>query len=166
MAADETAERFRTAYGRDLHTWIAYSLSQVQELEAELFAYFVLAADEPPQRARVLTAALFRDGARLGPLTGGLGDRVVGPELAHRFTWLLGEREWLVHRSGIEGRAAAPGSEHSLMLLARLERIATEADGLRTHFVRETEGHLARAGMSEQEIGRRSEEVGTLWLAA
>lgn len=169
MTTQDRNDLFRSAVVQDVQVWIADSLLQLQACEAAVFAYFVLAENDPPEQAGRQAAILFdrREPRSLNQLLGGLHNRgISNEELEDRFTWLIEERHWLVHRSGYESQSALPLSERTLSLLARLERISSEAHALKIQFDHLVKQHLANNGLSAHEIDQKTDEAASLWLAA
>lgn len=133
-----------------------YTLRQVQELESALFTFFVLAAQQPVQKAARRAAELLDAGG------GTFECNLVDSGLLARLQGIAAQREWVqhpLHRSRQDPESLKP-------VLQRLETIYDEVRTSRRRVEELVKEHLAGAGMSMQEIERRTDETAKLWLAA
>jgi hypothetical protein len=146
-----------SAYGT-VRAITRYSRERVQALEAALFSYLVLAGHETSQEA--------------ASHAGGLLQRFAGrsaanmpfePALTARLRKLAAECEWLENQPPLPPYAS-PGSFTSRV--DRLEAIHAEAKALQAAVDQLIQQHLARSGMSAQEIEQKAAETARLWLAA
>lgn len=168
MTVRERGELLRRSAVQDVQTWISHALTEVQALEAAFFSYLVLTRNQPPEHAGALAAAA------LGDREPGMGSESAGPdafglpgaELEERWSRLSGERQWLVHRSGIEGQDALSHHERIDALRGRLARIADDAAAVKAQMEEIIRRHLSRTGLSKQEIDAKTGETKQLWLAA
>ncbi len=132
-----------------------YTLRQVRELEAALFAFFVLARHESTQQAARHVAALLDAGMECRC---GLGD----PELLARLRGIAAEREWVEHPT-----AGSEQDREALQpVLQRLESIYDEVRAIRERVEQLLSEQLADAGLSSDEIERRTGETARRWFAA
>jgi hypothetical protein len=159
----EEREQFlrRCAEG-SARTWHQFALERVQALEAALFTRSVVTAPIPCVRDSASSAtqpfnALIR-------LVGEIDPGAPLPRtLYRRLTHLADECRWAAEH-GEQGTAGTPAER--LAHIERLERIGREAEAVKAEVDRLTQQHLARSGMSAQEIERKTEETAKLWLAA
>ena len=143
--------------------WHEFALTRVQALEAALFTYLSLSpsSSAPGFAGGDVDTRPFR---ALSPLVEELHDRSgLARELQRRLLALRRETEWAAEH-GLEGAVGA--APQRLAHKERLERIGREADALKSALDQLVQEHLARSGMSEQEIERKTEETAKLWLAA
>lgn len=141
--------------------WYRFARERVQALEAALFTRSMVTTD-------VLTA---RDSASsttqpfhaLVRLVGEIDRAQLPKPLYRRLAILAEESRWASQQAeaGIEGTPA-----ERLAHIERLERIGREAEALKGEVDGLVQRHLARSGMSAQEIERTTEETAKLWLAA
>lgn len=158
FAREERDELVRQAAIQDAQNWTASALLRVQELEAALFTYFVLAENCSPEEAGSLG---------IGRMLSSLRSRgLLLKELDERLTFVERERSWLIHRSGLESQAALSAPEKALDLLDRLEALATQASAVKSQIDALVAQHLTADGYSTQEITAKTDETLGLWLAA
>lgn len=165
FTAVERDELVRRATIQDVQNWTANALLQVQELEAALFTYLVLAENRSPQQAGAEAVSLLdpRDVTAPGEVLSTLRGHGL---LLSRLTFVAKERNWLVHRSGVESQAALSAPEAALELLNRLEHLVAEASSLKAQVATLVSQHLSEDGLSNQEIITKADETRDLWLAA
>ena len=169
FTAEERDELVRRASSQDVQTWTAYSLLQVQELEAALFTYLVLAEKRSPEQAgaEAVTLLNYKAPVGLGQVLSSLRSRgLVLDELDQRLTFVSRERNWLVHRSGVETQGALAVPEKAVDLLKRLRHLVEEASALTSQITSLVFQHLSDTGLSNHEIRAREDETRGLWLAA
>jgi nucleotide-binding universal stress UspA family protein len=166
LSAAEREESQRRAWPAMVQELSTYTMNQVQELEAALFSFFVLAGQEPVQKAARHAAALLDaagarrpDGKSVDHPSCELGD----PGLLTRLQEVAAQRGWVQQQP-----VAAPEQDRESLepVLRRLESIYNEARSLREHVEQLVAEHLARAGMSAGEIERKADETAKLWRAA
>jgi hypothetical protein len=142
-----------------------YGEKELRRLEAALFTLLVLAADEPLQKAESHAVALL-DSTHVHTLDALVDEArdedLLEERLAGRIRHLAEEREWLAQSP--TGPYTGPGSLNPVA--DRLDLIYDEARCLRVLVDNLIKNHLARSGLSEQEIERKTEETAKLWLAA
>ena len=168
LTVRERGELLQRSAVQDVETWISHALIEVQRLEAALFSYFVLTRNRPPEQAGALAASLldddgsasisFEDELRVLSLPDG--------EFEVKLSRVVAERAWLVHRSGLETQLARSDREKTAVLLGRLERIMNDAAAIRAQLEEAVQEHLARTGLSKEEIEEKTGEAKELWLAA
>jgi hypothetical protein len=154
-----------SAYG-SVRTMTQYAGEQVQALEAALFSYLVLAGNETSHQAANTAAGLLRHhtpSARPTMLECGNGSAGFDASLAERLRRLASEREWLLSQPPLQPYAGPGSFKH---IVERLHAIYNEARALKAQVDEFIENSLARSGLSEQEIERKTEETARLWLAA
>lgn len=142
-------------------TWHQFALERVQALETALFTRSVVTAPVPRARGAGSSTQPFNALVRL---VGEIGQGAPLPRALHRrLNDLADECRWAAEHGeeGIEGTPA-----ERLAHIERLERIGREAEALKTKVDGLIQQHLARSGMSAQEIERKTEETAKLWLAA
>lgn len=168
MTVRERGELLRRSAVQDVQTWISHALTEVQAVEAAFFSYLVLTRNQPPEHAGALAAAALGDRVP-DVITGSAGPDAFGlpgAELEERWHRLRGERQWLVHRSGIESQDALSNFARMDVLRARLAHIADDAAAVKAQMEEITQHHLSRTGLSKQEIAVKTGETKQLWLAA
>lgn len=142
--------------------WHSFALERVQALEAALFTRSVVTT--PLLRARHSASSAAPPFSALVRLVGELdrGTKLPG-KLYRRLVDLAEECRWAAQQAeeGIDGTPA-----ERLAYIERLERIGREAEAVKGEVDGLIHRHLARSGMSEQEIERTTEETARLWLAA
>lgn len=159
----EEREQFlrRCAEG-SARTWHQFALERVQALEAALFTHGVVTT--PVLRARDSASATTQPFHALVRLVGEIDSGARLPRRLYRRLGAMAEEcRWAAQQAeeGIEGTPA-----ERLAYIERLERIGREAEALKAEVDALIQRHLARSGMSEQEIERKTEETAKLWLAA
>lgn len=163
FAREERDELVRQAAILDAQNWMASALLRVQELEAALFAYLVLAEGRSPEEAGSEAVALLGIGRMLSSLR---SRGLLLKELDERLTFVAKERSWLIHRSGLETEAALSDLPNPLDLLDRLEVLATQASAVKSQIDALVAQHLTADGYSTREITAKTDETLGLWLAA
>lgn len=166
---EERAALIRRVAAEEVQTWTANCLLQAQELEAALFTYLVLAEQRSPKEAGAEAKTLFDCGDQRSARQMLSSLRSKPPlldGLTHRLTVFADERDWLVHRSGIESQAVLAAPEKAADLLDRLEHIAAEASALKSQIEALVAERLSEDGLSNQEIMTKTDETLDLWLAA
>lgn len=159
---EEREQILRDSIVGTFRAWHRFARERVQALEAALFTRSVVTA--PILCARDSASATTRPFHALVRLVREIGGGVQIPEIIHhRLRALAEECRWAAQQAeeGIEGTPA-----ERLAYIERLERIGREAEALKAEVDGLVQQHLARSGMSEQEIERTTEETARLWLAA
>lgn len=134
---------------------VGFTLWQLQELEGVAATYFVLLAQSKPAMGREAGEILVAKakgktfGATIRQLQAA---RLLSPELEQRFLKLVLERNWLVHSSRSDSRAAVHNDSTFGALLFRLDRIAEDALELLREVGDLVDGHVISLGMSRQQI--------------
>jgi hypothetical protein len=159
--AEEREQILRDSIVCTARAWHQFALVRVQALEAALFTFGVVttpaprwgsaSSSTPPFDALVRLVGEIDRGAHL-PAT-----------LSHRLCDLAQECQWAAEH-GEEGAVGMPAER--LAHAARLEQLGREAEALKGEVDGLVQRHLARSGMSAQEIERTTEETARLWLAA
>lgn len=165
MTAEAREALHERAAAGTVQAWISHCLRQIQAVEAAMFSYLVLVRNEAPEQA-AQTAATFlylRPDALAGVLR---ASGISGGEIEGRFRPFGAESRWLVHKSGDDTQTALGSPERALPLAERLQRMATEARALKASVLHLVEQHLARGGLSRQEIEAKTDETAQFWRAA
>jgi len=158
---EEREQFLRRCADGSARTWRQFALERVQALEAALFTRSVVTTPIPRARDAGSSTRPFNALIRLvGEIDGGAP---LPRALRRRLTHLAEECRWAAQQveEGIEGTPA-----ERLAYIERLERIGREAEALKAEVDGLIQRHLARSGMSAQEIERKTEETARLWLAA
>ena len=159
---EEREELLRRSIVGTARAWHEFALERVQALEAALFTRSVVTAPVPCVRdSASCTTQPFSALVRLVGETDG-GARLPA-RLNRRLRELADECRWAAEH-GEEGTQGTPAER--LAHIERLERIGREAEALKGEVDGLVQRHLARSGMSEQEIERTTQETAKLWLAA
>jgi hypothetical protein len=159
---EEREELLRRSIVGSARTWHRFALERVQALEAALFTRSVVTAPVP--RVRNSASPPTQPFHALVRLVGEIDRGVQLPDVLHqRLAKLAEECRWAAQQveDGIEGTPA-----ERLAYIERLERIGREAEALKSQVDGLVQRHLARSGMSAQEIERKTEETAKRWLAA
>lgn len=165
----EREELVRRSALHEVQLWIARALLQIQSLEATPVTYVALAWGESPEDASQKVTTLFdRSGTpTLRRLFEDASEFGLSAEaIQARFRQVTQERNWLVHRGSIQTQAVATQVADLLPFIRRLEQLSAEARSVELELNRMLETHLARTGLSQQEIELRAADVRSQWLAA
>jgi hypothetical protein len=169
LSESERGELLQRATTQDAQTWMSFALHQVQELEALIMSYLVLAWEKPYESASRETVAIL-ESRRRSLLTRLLADIRLGgtkkPDFPDRFRQIMAERSWLVHKGGLFMANELERSESLVPLVSRLERLVDETHEVRDELAANLEQRLSIRGFSHQEIQQRKMEVIQEWLAA
>jgi hypothetical protein len=148
---------------------VGFTLWQLQELEGIAATFFVLLAAAQrgmgTEAGEILVAkakgrtfgATISQLQAAGLLTG---------ELEQRFRKLLADRNWLVHSSRSDSRAAVYSDSEFGALLLRLDRIAEEALALLRELGARAEKHVMAHGVSRQQIDTGAAALLKAWREA
>ncbi len=134
---------------------IGFALWQLQELEGVAATYFVLLAQatrgmgQEAGEILVVKAQGKTFGATIRQLEAA---GLLTTELEQRFRKILTKRNWLVHSSRSDSRAAVHSNSEFAALLFRLDSIAEEALVLLREVGALTERHVMSLGVSRSEI--------------
>ncbi len=148
---------------------IGFALWQVQELEGVSARCFVLLVQArkgmglPEGNALVEKAQARTFGLTIRQLTNA---GLLSSEIGARFTALLGERNWLVHRSRADSRSAVHNDPALLVLVSRLNAIADEAVVLIKEISALAERFVRRHAISAQHIDQMAQQLLEEWHAA
>ncbi|CAG4883093.1 conserved protein of unknown function [Georgfuchsia toluolica] len=148
---------------------IGFALWQLQELEGVTASYFVLLA----QAKKGMGLAEGNDlvekaqGKTFGTTLHQIAKAgLVSPEIEKRFTKLLSERNWLVHRSRADSRNVIHNGKAMVALLARLEAMADESLALLKFIDAETTAFVQKHGVSMDYVAQVSKQLLEQWHAA
>jgi len=148
---------------------VGFTLWQLQELEGVTATYFVLLAEAKRGMGADVGEILVTkaQGKTLGVTirqlqAGGL----LSGELEQRFRNLLTARNWLVHSSRTDSRAAVHSDSEFGALLLRLDRIAEETRALLREIGARAEKHVVAHGVSRQQIDAGAAKLLNKWREA
>jgi len=148
---------------------IGFALWQIQELEGVSAQYFVLvvqakkgmglaAGNALDEKAKKKTfGATIHQIAKAG---------LLNSELESRFTNLLLERNWLVHRSRTDSRSAIHSDLEMQRLVVRLDEMAEESLSLLREIGVLSEAHVKKHGVTEEYINEKAKELLEQWHAS
>lgn len=147
---------------------IGFVLWQLQELEGVAAQYFVLLTQAHKGMGLAKGNALTEKaqtktfGSTIHYITkAGL----LSSELETRFTNLLAERNWLVHKSRASSRGAILSDSAMQNLLVRLDAMAEESNALLKEIGATAERFVKQHGVSSQYINEKSKELLDQWHA-
>jgi len=160
----EKADRLTTITQR-----IGFALWQMQELEGVTAQYFVLvvqakkgmglaAGNALDEKAKKKTfGATIHQVSKAGLLTS---------QLESRFTNLLSERNWLIHRSRADSRSAIHSALEMQRLVDRIDKMAEESLSLLREIGALCEAHVKKHGVTEEYIDKKAKELLKQWHAS
>ncbi|MEY4527945.1 MAG: hypothetical protein RL768_1664 [Nitrospirota bacterium] len=160
----EKAERLSVITQR-----VGFALWQIQELEGVSAQYFVLVVQAPKgmglDAGNVLEEKAKKKtfGETVHQLT---KSGLLNSKLEPRFTSLLSERNWLVHRSRTDSRSAIHSDPDMQRLLVRLDGMAEESLSLLREIGALSEAHVKKYGVSEEYINEKANELLEQWHAS
>lgn len=134
---------------------VGFTLWQIQELEGCAAQYFVLLAQATPRMGLDAGNALVDKalGKTFGQTIHQLAKAgLLSAELEQRFTSLLGERNWLVHKSRRESRDAIYSDSAMMRLINRLEAMEEESRALLRQIGGLTEKHVLGVGITPRQV--------------
>jgi len=145
---------------------VGFALWQIQELENVSAQYFVLLAKAKKGMGQTEGENLVQKaqsktfGSTIHEITkAGL----ISSTLETRFTKILAERNWLVHRSRMDNRNAIHSDKIALALISRLETMATEATDLLKEIAQLSQKFVLQHGVSEEYINEMSAQLLAQW---
>lgn len=145
---------------------VGFALWQIQELEGMAAGYFVLLVQAKKGMGHAEGMALVEKaqsktlGVTVQKITkAGL----LSSELETRFDNLLSERNWLVHRSRADSRAAVHHDADVSNLILRLEAIADESLDLMTEIRKLVESHALQHGVSKKQVYKNAKDLLEQW---
>ena len=148
---------------------IGFALWQIQELEGVSAQYFVLVVQAKKGMGLAAGNALEEKakkktfGETVHQITkAGL----LSSELETRFTNLLSERNWLVHRSRADSRSAIHSDPEMQRLIVRLDEMAEESLSLLREIGALSEAQVKKHGVSEEHINEKAKELLEQWHAS
>ncbi|BBO91737.1 hypothetical protein DSCOOX_49170 [Desulfosarcina ovata subsp. ovata] len=148
---------------------IGFALWQIQELEGVTAQYFVLVVQA--KKGMGLFAGNALDEKAKKKTFGATINKVskaglLSAELESRFTNLLSERNWLVHRSRADSRGAIHSALKMQRLLARIDKMAEESLSLLREIGILSETHVKEHGVPEEYIDKKAKELLEQWHAS
>lgn len=146
---------------------VGFTLWQIQELEGVVATYLVLVTKARPgmSEAEARQQLLDAKAKTLGNTIRLCVEAGLFESLQGRFKALLNERNWLVHRSRADSRAAVHGDVSMSALLARLEAIADAATELLHEVSALAEEFTHVRGDNAAEINRKAQQILEQWRA-
>jgi len=148
---------------------IGFALWQLQELEGVAASYFVLLTQAKKGMGLAEGNALVEkaQGKTFGTTLHQIAKAgLVSPEIEERFTKLLSERNWLVHRSRADSRNVIHHDKAMAALLARLEVMADESLALLKLIDAETTAFVQKHGVPMDYVAQVSKQLLEQWHAA
>ena len=148
---------------------IGFSLWQLQELEGVSAQYFVLLAQAEKGmgiaagRALVEKAQSKTFGTTIHQMA---KSGLLTPELEVRFTNLLAERNWLIHKSRATSRSAIHSDSAMHELLLRVGAMAEESNRLLDEITVLVESFVRKHGITERHITETANRLLEQWHAA
>lgn len=148
---------------------IGFTLWQLQELEGVSAQYFVLLA-QAHEGMGLNSGNVLVEKAQAKTFGSTVHQLVkaglLSSELEARFTSLLRERNWLVHKSRASSRSAVHNDGAMQQLLVRLDVIAEESLSLLKAIGALIEGFVKQHGVSAQYIDESAQRILEQWHAA
>jgi len=148
---------------------IGFALWQIQELEDVVAQYFVLLVQAKKGMGLDAGKALV-DKAQNKTFGGTIHQMVkaglLSPEVEFRFSNLLSERNWLVHKSRRTSRSAIHSNSVAQKLLIRLNSMADESKALLKEIGLVAERYVENQGVSEQKIEAAANQILEQWHAS
>ena len=148
---------------------IGFALWQIQELEAVSAQYFVLVVQAKKGMGLAAGNALEERAKRktFGATIHHFAKAILlSSELETRFTHLLSERNWLVHRSRADSRSAVHSDLGMERLVFRLDKMAEESLSLLQEIGALSEAHAKKHGVTEEHINEKARELLEQWHAS
>lgn len=145
---------------------IGYALWQLQELEGACATHYVLMEEATfgmgEEAGTALEAKAMRKtfGSTIHKMT---KSGLLTSNVESRFTNLLSERNWLVHRSRADSRNAIHHETKMDALLERLELITSESLSLLNHIGTLNEDYGKKYGVSDKYLKHKSAEILEQW---
>lgn len=148
---------------------IGFAIWQLQELEGVAATYLVLRT-KLTKGMRMEEANAFVEDAKkevFGTTLRELNKAgLFEPQLQARFSALLDERNWLVHRSRASSRSAVYSDDPFRLLVQRVDGIASEALALLREIHQLTWAFLKEQGISEEKIREYATKTVAQWKAS
>ena len=145
---------------------IGFVLWQIQELEGVAAQYFVLLAQAKKGMGRAAGNALV-DKAQNKTFGGTIHQMVnaglLSSELELRFSNLLSERNWLVHKSRRTSRNAIHSDSAAQKLLLHIDSMADESNALLKELGVLTERYVKDQGVLKQQIETTANQLLEQW---
>lgn len=148
---------------------IGFVLWQLQVLEGASAQYFVLLVQAEKGMGLVAANALIEKakhktfGATIHQMTkAGL----LSSELNTRFTYLLTERNWLVHKSRASSRSAIHSDVSMNKLLSKLDAIADESLALIKEVAVLVDHFVKSYGITEQQVNEKTNQLLEEWYTS
>jgi hypothetical protein len=150
----------------DAQYWLGHTLQRIQQLEATLVAYLTLALERSPDVASEEAAGLL-DGQKVSILRRLISKmKPSGLDWEDRFRKVMDERSWLIHKGGFALASEQNEPDTTARAVQRLAATAREATALGDRLRSNLEAHLGEAGITAEEVRKRTDEVIHRWLAA
>jgi len=160
-------QRIQIANRLDLVTQqIGFVLWQIQDLEGVSAQYFVLVAKATRGMGETAGNALFDKAKKntFGTTIRHISEHgLLSSDLERRFTHLLSERNWLVHRSRADSRDAVHSDVSMQKLLMRIDTMANETISLLKEIGSLSSNFVKEYGVTEEYINKKAEELLKQW---
>jgi len=146
---------------------VGFALWQTQSAEETVGAYLVFVHQATPSKARDQVEAMFTKAGKstLGRLLRAIESTGNAPQaLVDSLDAFVGKRNWLVHYSRRDCRKDMYSAPGRARIIARLAVIADEALQLAKAFQAETQAHLEKLGISNEQIDRDAEKLLNEWF--
>jgi hypothetical protein len=156
-----TADRLEALYKQ-----LGLTLWRLQELEGMVAQYYVLVALASRGMGIPEGLALERtiEGKTFGKTVNLLRDaKKVPPELTERLPAIVKERNWMVHSSLGDERAAVYNDARCQAFLERMETMTTEASAIIKMLGKSAESFVMNAGVTAEEIERLTKQTLEAW---
>ena len=145
---------------------IGFALWQIQELEGVTAQYFVLVVQA--KKGMGLAAGNTLDKKAKEKTFGATIHQVskaglLSSEIEGRFTNLLSERNWLVHRSRADSRGAIHSALEMQRLVVRIDKMAEESLSLLREIGALSEAHVKKYGVTKEYIDKKAKELQEQW---
>lgn len=148
---------------------VGFALWQIQELEGVSAQYFVLVVQAKKGMGMEAGNALEEKakkktfGATIHQMT---KTGLLNSKLEIRFTNLLLERNWLVHKSRSDSRSAIHSNQEMQKLLARLNKMADESLSILREIGTLVKSHVKKHGVPEEYIKGQAKKLLEQWHSA
>ena len=148
---------------------VGFAIWQLQELEGACATYYVLVEEaefgmgEEAGNALEQKAKKKTFGVTIQRL---VKAGLLAADIEVRFKKLLSERNWLVHSSRADSRAAIHANSHMAAVLERPNKISEEALSLLMHVGTLIETHAKKHSVSEEHIEKKAKEILEQWHSA
>lgn len=148
---------------------VGFAVWQLQELEAVCAKFLMLRTQLKEGVTEATYDSLVAKALRntFGVTLRQASDANAFPDtLQERFNTLLGERNWLIHKSRLENRAAYHSDSAAQQLIARVDNISAEVRAIMQEVDRLIDHDAIESGISLDELAERTNQTLAGWHAA